>query len=694
MRRVLHLAALAAATSGFALPAKSRSAHEVPPPAAAVTALTVQRTSGRAEVVIGVSGDVDVQDFSLRAPHRIVVDLKGATLKMAQHAYDGVVRAGIRNIHFAQNTATVVRVVLDLDREREYKVARGNNDVRISLDAEDPFETWSTLPRNAAAPAADVPAPIVQKPVPPPAQKQAPAPVPVQVQVQQKNVEVTESPVEMAKPQQVPRITISLRDTELRDALAIFSERSGRSIITGITGLKITAEIVDQPWDVALKAILDAYGLTAVENTRTHVITVSTYQAVLASQAAEPLGIARVPLNFAKADTLAVTLRSLLSKDCGTSSMPVVGGGSGGGSGAGAGAASGAAAGAAGGGTGAGAGGSQAAGAPGGAGAAAGNGAAPAQTGVLANLICQPRGSVVPEPVTNTLIITEPASHLDSLVAFAHLFDVMPQQVSIKAQIISINRTNTNQLGVSYDLGSQQGFFNTLAPRLNAQGQPSTGEFQVSLGGDAFAGVANANRQFASSAAINILYSTMIGNSSLTSFIDALTEEKLTDIQSSPTINTLDKKEALVFAGSTERFLITPPTAAGAIQSQPPLLQSIDLGVTLKVTPFISANRMIRLNVYAEQSSLKSKDAAGPSASNRHVSNEIIVRDGETAYITGLEQTQTAKTRRGIPLLMSLPMIGRLFSQNESIEIKDDLLILVTPHILDDRVPPPPGCRH
>ena len=58
--------------------------------------------------------------------------------------------------------------------------------------------------------------------------------------------------------------------------------------------------------------------------------------------------------------------------------------------------------------------------------------------------------------------------------------------------------------------------------------------------------------------------------------------------------------------------------------------------------------------------------------------------DGETAVIAGLTQTQVTKIRSGIPWLMNVPYIGRLFSQSRVVERKQDLLILVTPHIIDE----------
>ena len=325
-----------------------------------------------------------------------------------------------------------------------------------------------------------------------------------------------------------------------------------------------------------------------------------------------------------------------------------------------------------------------------GAGGAAGGGAAGAAPAALTSQPaggCKPRGSVVSQTSSNSLIITETGSKIDSLVSYARAFDFKPQQVNIKSKIISINRTMTNDLGISYDLGSATTFFNSLAPRTSATGQVSQGEFQVALGGDAFAGVANAQRQFKGVSALNLIYGTTIGGFSLTSFLDALTQLQLADIQAEPSVNTVDKKQAEIFAGKQISFLLTPPTAPGAIQSQPPQISQLEVGVKLNVTPSISANRMVRLTITAELSSVDGITAAGPQLSKRNSTVDVIVRDGETAVIGGLVQTTVTRTRSGIPILMQLPMIGKLFSQTQDINDKNDLLILITPHILDDPEP-------
>jgi type IV pilus assembly protein PilQ len=658
MRRVLWTAAIAAAVSGFSAPDIGRAAisDERSPVAATVKAVSLSRASGLAEVAIAVSGQFEVDDFSLQAPHRIVVDLQPATLAMVPALYDGIVRGGIRNIRVSQFQPNVVRIVVDLDKQHEYDVTREDGVVRVAVPTSEEFEPWNlgAQPRT----------PSTRAPSAPPVEPARAAIVPVSA--------ITPPPAaeHAFVPQQTGgRITLSVRDTDLRDVLAIFAERAGRSIITSITNIKVTADINNQPWQIALEQILKTYGLVAVEDPGSGIISVRTGAEMQAQRAFEPVISTRLPLNYANAAELAVTLTALLDPDCGTSSAPATIGSSappsGGAAGAGAGAA--------------------------GAGAAGAGGAAQTPPAVslqsLTAATCVARGRVIPEPTTNTLIIYEVASRMDSIVGFARSFDQRPKQVNIKAQIISINRTNTSQLGISYDLGSPDAFFNTLAPRITAGGAAQ--EFQVTLGGDAFAGVANANRTFAPTSAINLLYNTTIGKFSLSSFLDALSQEELSDIQAVPSVNTVDRKPAELFVGQTISFLLTPQTAPGAIQAAAPQISTLDIGIRLNVTPSISANRSVRLTINAEQSSLLAITIAGPQLSNRNVTDEVIVQDGETAVISGLTQKQISKTRRGIPMLMNLPLLGRLFSENESIETTDDLLILITAHILDDPIPAP-----
>src|SRR4051812_45259602 len=112
------------------------------PTEATVLSLIVRPDSQRVDVVAGVRGDVNVKDFVLSNPDRIVVDIGNASLGMAKNiAYDHASRGGVTNVHYGQNRPNVVRVVVTLDAPHPYRLSREADGVRISV-----MGSTSTLP--------------------------------------------------------------------------------------------------------------------------------------------------------------------------------------------------------------------------------------------------------------------------------------------------------------------------------------------------------------------------------------------------------------------------------------------------------------------------------------------------------------------------------------------------------------------
>ena len=128
----------------------------LPSSAATVHSLSVVPSSGKTEVVIGVNAAVDVQDFTLDAPARVVVDLKGAILDMSRSTYDKVARGGITNIRYSQFRPNVVRVVIEMDAKHPYAVKRNDGEVRIAVTGGKTadYTSWSSnnKPGYVAAP--------------------------------------------------------------------------------------------------------------------------------------------------------------------------------------------------------------------------------------------------------------------------------------------------------------------------------------------------------------------------------------------------------------------------------------------------------------------------------------------------------------------------------------------------------------
>jgi type IV pilus assembly protein PilQ len=114
-------------------------------------------------------------------------------------------------------------------------------------------------------------------------------------------------------------------------------------------------------------------------------------------------------------------------------------------------------------------------------------------------------------------------------------------------------------------------------------------------------------------------------------------------------------------------------------------VQMQQTGVILTVTPQITANRQIQMRVHVENSDVQFQASdVGAVFPTQKVDNEVLVADGETAVMGGLTQTTVSVSKTGLPILVDLPIIGHLFGVTQRTETKRDLLILITPHIIDD----------
>src|SRR6059036_2073591 len=110
-----------------------------------VKAVSVVPAAGSVEVVIDLRGAVDIQDFTLASPARLVVDLQGARLVAPAVLYDGLNRGGIKNIRYAQFRPGVVRIVIDVDVLKDYRIERKDGQVRVRIGTErTAFAAWSS----------------------------------------------------------------------------------------------------------------------------------------------------------------------------------------------------------------------------------------------------------------------------------------------------------------------------------------------------------------------------------------------------------------------------------------------------------------------------------------------------------------------------------------------------------------------
>ncbi len=298
------------------------------------------------------------------------------------------------------------------------------------------------------------------------------------------------------------------------------------------------------------------------------------------------------------------------------------------------------------------------------------------------------RGNVVSDTTTNSLIVTETKSRIGDVQDFVRNLDIRTPQISIQAKLIFVNRTNIEALGLQYDFGADDGpFFNQLRTRVD----PATGDpfdqNSVVFGGEGVGAIANAEA-IISQPALKLVFATMVGGGKFTSFLQATQSLDLADVQAEPTITTVDNREALIKVGEDIPVrIIDFGSQGGAGANQPKAtVQFKETGIQLKVTPHVTNNRQVLMQIEAERSAIRllSQADLGFTIQKQNAKNQLLVNDGETAVIGGLTVTSITENRSGIPLLVDLPLVGKLFGFSQTQEQRQDLIILVTPRVVDD----------
>jgi type IV pilus assembly protein PilQ len=609
-------------------------------PLTSVKGVSVAPVGDRTEIVITVDGQVSVKDFTLDNPTRLVLDIEGARYALPRERFVGIERGGIRSLRASQFRASIVRVVFDLKQPVQYTVQREDGQIRVSFpNPAGAFEPWhagvvvaaaaeqsngaaQAVARagqpngaaRAAAPAAQVAPPATAAPA------AAPAPQPVAATREPYAATSGSYGRRAAQQSQQPRITVHFQNSPIVDVLVTFAEFSGRSIVPGanVTGT-VTADIRDQPWDVALREILHAHGLGAQE-TESGIIRVDKLEQVREREKVEELVTRQFPIRYVAVDSLVKTVEAFISE----------------------------------------------------------------------------RGKVTTNPTANALVVTDARSVLDRIEPAIAQLDVRRPQVTIAAKIIFIDRTSLQELGFIYDLKDVEGpngFGGNSLNQVTKVGVDNDGdgivdeftnENLVTFAGASVAALANANDRVAAPA-LQVLTSLALGRFSLISFIEALQQLQLSDVQAQPVVTTMDNREARIQVG--EETPIRVIDAGSATSGGVPPRASVTMketGVILRVKPHVTGDHVL-LDLHAERSSIAlAPSDIGITFQTQESQTQVLVKDGETVVIGGLTIIEKTESRSGIPFLMDLPGLGRFFRTTKEREVKRDLLIMVTPHIVKD----------
>ena len=434
------------------------------------------------------------------------------------------------------------------------------------------------------------------------------------------------------------RLTLNFQDIETRAVLQLLAETSGRNIVVSDTVQgNVTLRLRNVPWDQALDIVMTTKGLDMRQNG--NVIIVAPAEEIAARETAdleaqqaiaelEPIYSEFLQVNYAKASDLA----ALISGD------------SGGG-----------------------------------------------------NTMLSDRGSIAVDDRTNTLLVQDTAESLQNMRRMVSTLDVPIKQVLIESRIVVVNDDFSRDLGIRLGVtalnensagdggqfisGTGTGTDTMVNSAISNLGDPANGTIfpvQVPQLGNRY----NVNVPIADAAgrfALAILENDFLVDLELT----ALQAEGRGEIVSTPRVITANQKEARIEQGVEIPYQQSASSGATTVQFKKAVL-------SLTVTPQITPNNNIIMDLAVHKDNVGTVISTGglggtvPSIDTRAVETQVLVANGQTVVLGGIYETERRETIKKVPFLGDIPILGALFRSKQRVDNKAELLIFVTPRILEE----------
>lgn len=448
-------------------------------------------------------------------------------------------------------------------------------------------------------------------------------------------VEVKPIKVDPSKLTQGPgfngqKLSLNFQNIEVRSLLQVIADFTNFNVITSdsVSGA-VTLRLQDVPWDQALDLILQSKGLGMRKNGNVLWIAPKDeiaarekleLESVAALQGLEPLRTQSFQMNYAKAADIAIQLRGVVA----------------------------------------------------GVGAAANN-----------SRILSPRGSVIAEPRTNQLFVTDIASKLEQVQQMIAKLDIPVRQVLIEARIVEASDTFGKSLGVKLGGGVNPPGGVQL---LSVDGSPVNGRFgsnyvdgSATTTSGSFVNLPAVGQGAYNPATFAVSLFSAAADRFLNLEISALEADGKGKVVSSPRVVTADQVKALIEQGTELPYQTATASGATALAFRKANLK-------LEVTPQITPEGNIILALDVSKDSVGQSTAAGFAINTKHIQTQVLVENGGTVVIGGIFELTESENETKVPFLGDLPGVGNLFKSRSRLSNKQEMLVFITPKMIADRV--------
>nr|WP_315278547.1 type IV pilus secretin PilQ family protein [uncultured Acinetobacter sp.] len=447
------------------------------------------------------------------------------------------------------------------------------------------------------------------------------------------------------------KISLDFQDIEVRRVLQLLADFTGINMVASDTVQgNITLRLKDVPWDQALDIILKSKNLDKRRNG--NVIWIAPVSELIKAEEEEAKAIAQsvklaplqteyIQLNYAKAADIEKLITE--GKNASNSSS----------------------------------------------GSNTSSGTDP--LGDSVGSLLSPRGTVSVDPRTNTLIINDTSAKIDQIRQMIDLLDVSVKQVMIEARIVRATTDFTKEMGVKWGIlsqgitnnnhllvgGSDTTLWNLREPEKNDERGGYTYEIERPQNLNVDLGVTSPG---ASRIAFGLI---SLSDFMLDLELSALQADGYGEVISTPKILTADKQNAKVASGTQIPYQSSEGGGANAVSTT----EFIDATLSLDVTPSITPDGKVQMQLNITSDSPGAPTPTGQLTINKNaVNTNVLVDNGETVVLGGIFEQQTANSQTKVPFLGDIPYIGRLFRKDIKSDNKRELLIFVTPRIVNDSV--------
>lgn len=279
------------------------------------------------------------------------------------------------------------------------------------------------------------------------------------------------------------------------------------------------------------------------------------------------------------------------------------------------------------------------------------------------------RGRITVVERSNSIIVYDTESRIEQMSHALNELDMETLQIMITAKLVVVNSELARELGVDWTatMGST-----ALTP--GAAGTPTGSDVGSSRVSAAIQSFPNKGVTPAVANASTAITTSILDNN-VQLAITNLMGDASTEVLASPQVSTLDNTEALVFMGDKVSIRVIDDSGESSTQL-------VETGIKLTVTPHVSGDNRILLDLHPENNSYDYDSKGEIVISTQEAKTKVVVADGETVVIGGLTRNEAQESESGIPFLKDIPIIGNLFKYTKKSVAKKDLVIFVTPRII------------